>query len=160
MKWTKVITVFVVFLVLACGQKPQAQIDADGNTSYGENFEIAEAISVSEAIGMLETQDTISQQITGTVTAVCKAKGCWMNVVETEDGESFFVKFKDYGFFMPLDFEGTKIVMNGHAYTQMTPVDELRHYAEDAGKSAEEIAAITEPEMEYLYMASGVKVVE
>ena len=34
--------------------------------------------------------------------------------------------------------------------------EELKHYAEDDGQSEEEIAAITEPETKYLFMASGV----
>ena len=46
--------------------------------------------------------------------------------------------------------------MHGKAYYQITSLDELRHYAEDAGKSAEEIAAITEPKKELRFLASGV----
>ncbi len=46
--------------------------------------------------------------------------------------------------------------MNGYAFRDVTPVDELRHYAEDAGKSKEEIAAITQPKEEMKFLASGV----
>jgi hypothetical protein len=35
-------------------------------------------------------------------------------------------------------------------------VETLRHYAEDEGKSKEEIAAITEPVTEYTFEAVGV----
>ena len=37
-----------------------------------------------------------------------------------------------------------------------TSVDELRHYAEDKGAPAEEIAAITEPKRELRMTADGV----
>jgi hypothetical protein len=37
-----------------------------------------------------------------------------------------------------------------------TTVAQLRHYAEDAGKSKEEIAKITEPKIELTFMADGV----
>jgi hypothetical protein len=37
-----------------------------------------------------------------------------------------------------------------------TSVEELRHYAEDAGKSQEEIEAITEPKKTYSFVADGV----
>ena len=46
-------------------------------------------------------------------------------------------------------------LINGKAFVTETPVDELRHYAEDAGKSKEEIEAITEPKEELKIIASG-----
>ena len=71
------------------------------------------------------------------------------------DGE-VFVKFKDYEFFMPLDLAGGTVIAKGFVSKELTTVEELRHYAEDEGKSKEEIAAITEPKEEYKMMASGV----
>ena len=61
------------------------------------------------------------------------------------------VKFKDYGFFMPKDISGKEVILNGKAYVNEVPVDEQRHYAEDAGKSEEEIAAITEPKKDLFF---------
>lgn len=56
---------------------------------------------------------------------------------------------------MPLDLEG-RVIAHSVLPKRITPVEELRHYAEDAGKSKEEIIAITEPKEEYHMMASGV----
>ena len=72
-----------------------------------------------------------------------------------DDENKVMVKFKDYGFFMPLNAKG-EVVINGKAYVSETSVDELRHYAEDAGKSKEEIAAITETQRTYSFEADGV----
>ncbi|MEN0048567.1 MAG: DUF4920 domain-containing protein, partial [Bacteroidota bacterium] len=69
-------------------------------------------------------------------------------------------KFKDYGFFVPKDISGRQVIMEGYAYREVTPVEELRHYAKDDGMSEEEIAAITEPEEEFKFMASGVILLE
>jgi len=66
------------------------------------------------------------------------------------------VRFKDYGFFMPLDSQGKQVIVEGKAFVKITPVDELQHYAEDAGKSKEEIAKITEPRKEFAFEANGV----
>jgi hypothetical protein len=41
---------------------------------------------------------------------------------------------------------------------KVTPVKELQHYAEDAGKSKEEIAKITEPKKEIVMNAKGILV--
>ena len=46
--------------------------------------------------------------------------------------------------------------MQGMAYMDTTSVDMLRHLAEDAGKSQEEIDAITQPELTLAFEATGV----
>ena len=71
------------------------------------------------------------------------------------DDKEIMVKFKDYGFFMPLDAEGD-VVINGKAFVSEVSVDELRHYAEDAGKTKEEIAAIIAPKKTFSFEADGV----
>ena len=86
-----------------------------------------------------------------------RVKCLWMMVIYAAAGtHKMFVKFKYYAFFMPKDIAGRKVVIQGMAYREVTPADELRHYAEDAGKSAAEIALITKPKEELKFMASGV----
>lgn len=66
------------------------------------------------------------------------------------------VKFKDYAFFVPKDASGKTVFIEGVAFTDTTSVQELQHYAEDGGKSKEEIAKITEPEISVSFEAHGV----
>jgi hypothetical protein len=66
------------------------------------------------------------------------------------------VKFKDYGFFMPKNIAGKEVIVNGKAFVSEVSVEEQRHYAEDAGKSEDEIAAITEVKRTYTFEADGV----
>lgn len=73
-----------------------------------------------------------------------------------ENNDEIFVKFKDYGFFVPLNCEGRTAVMEGWAYKDVQSVEELKHYAFDAGKTQEEIDSITEPEVTYTFLADGV----
>ena len=96
------------------------------------------------------------------VSDVCQTKGCWMNLVNATESnqEEMFVQFKDYGFFMPKDLAGKEVIVEGKAYSESTSVEELRHYAEDAGKTEEEIAAITEPQLEKKFLATGVVLVK
>ena len=134
---------------------------ANGLKTFGAEITDEGFVTLDQATTMLESMDSLPLKLTGTVKEVCQNKGCWMNVV-SENGESqpIFVKFKDYGFFVPKDCAGKKVVMEGIAYREVTPVDELRHYAEDKGASAEELAAITEPKEELKFMASGVLLYE
>jgi hypothetical protein len=67
---------------------------------------------------------------------------------------------KDYGFFLPLAAKGKTVVIDGEVKIKTTSVAELKHYAEDAKKSKEEIDAIKEPQKEVKVMAKGIVVVE
>jgi len=78
--------------------------------------------------------------------------------VDMGNGSTLRVTFKDYGFFVPKDIVGKTVVFEGQAKVETVPVETLRHYAEDAGKSQEEIAAITSPEEKINFVASGVMV--
>jgi len=125
--------------------------------SFGMKINDADALAselMMEDYKTMKEGDTINSKMRAKINEVCSAKGCWMTL--DMDGENeVMVKFKDYGFFMPLNAEG-EVVVNGKAYVSETSIDELRHYAEDAGKSKEEIAAITEPKRTYSFEADGV----
>ena len=97
--------------------------------------------------------------VKGKVVKVCDKKGCWFTI-ETENNEKFFVKMKDYAFFVPTALEGKTVILEGNAEIKVTSIDEQKHYAEDAKKSQAEIDAITKPEEEIRFMASGIKVVD
>ena len=62
--------------------------------------------------------------------------------------------------FVPKDIKGKQVIVNGKAFVNEVPVDELKHYAEDAGKSVEEIAAITESKKTFSFEADGVLVAQ
>jgi hypothetical protein len=76
--------------------------------------------------------------------------------MELAGDDSSFVKFKDYAFFVPLNADDSKAIVNGKAFVDVVSVEELKHYAKDAGKSKEEIAKITKPEVTYSFLADGV----
>lgn len=97
--------------------------------------------------------------VKGEVTGVCPKRGCWITL-KTENGASFFVKMKDYAFFVPVALKGKNVVLEGNAESKITSVDELKHYAKDAKKSKSEIDAITAPKEEIRFLASGIKVLD
>lgn len=141
--------IFAAFALLSCGG-PEPKGSAFGTAITPDG-----AISYDELIPRMASTDSLALKVTGTVAEVCQKKGCWMTLKST-DGQEMRVTFKDYGFFMPKDISGKKVVMDGFARVETTPVDVLRHYAEDAKKSPEEIEKITEPLREVTYEATGV----
>ena len=107
----------------------------------------------------IKAGDSINIKVKLKVNEVCQAKGCWMTA-DLGNGNEVRVTFKDYGFFMPKNISGEDVIVNGQAFVKEIPVEELRHYAEDAGKTKEEIEAITEPKRTYALVANGVLLVE
>jgi len=125
---------------------------------YGEKVKETGVHDIAELPGILEGNgDKTSTRLKARVIDVCPKKGCWMNLY-INDSTTAFVKMKDYGFFVPKDIEGKTIIIEGTAYIEETSVAELRHYAEDAKKTKEEIEAIIVPEKSIRITASGIKV--
>jgi len=161
MKKLLFLLVTLVFVV-ACNEnkkETEAVVEeiAQSYKSFGDKINDAGTISSEEMAGRfknLKAGDTIDVKFSSKVNAVCQSKGCWMRV--DVKGEEAMVKFKDYGFFMPKDIAGQEVIMNGKAFVEEVSVDEQRHYAEDAGKSEEEIAAITEPKRTLSFVSDGV----
>jgi len=127
---------------------------------YGDTISAEGAIAASELFTIVKEQGGFEGTVKSTIHETCQKKGCWM-LVDAGNGEEIRVRFKDYGFFVPTEgVEDMEVIMHGQAYLDTTTVDMLRHYAEDAGKSAEEIEAITEPEYALAFEATGVIIKE
>lgn len=124
--------------------------------SYGDPITAEGAMSAQEFVKAMEGKDSLATKLETEVITSCIKKGCWMDV-RLPDGEVMKVKFKDYGFFVPTEgLEGRRAILQGYAVKEVTDVATLRHYAEDAGQSEEEIARITEPEESLFFVADGV----
>ena len=122
---------------------------------YGDKISINNIIDFKKVKKLSETQPVIDTKIEGTILSTCPKKGCWMQVKVQED--TILVRFKDYGFFVPKSgAENKRVIMQGQAKQDTISVDLLRHYAEDAGKSVEEIEKIIQPEYKISFLADGV----
>ena len=128
-------------------------------SSFGDSLSTLDYLSFNDALlnyKALKIGDTINLKFNANIKDVCAKKGCWMTLPAGNDDETIMVRFKDYGFFMPLDAAGKEVIVAGKAFVNEVSVADLKHYAEDAGKSPEEIADITEPAMEFAFEANGV----
>jgi hypothetical protein len=128
---------------------------AQKTESFGEKIKLDGAIEGASFLKQIDGKDSLLVKISAPIVNVCQKKGCWMNV-DLGEGKQMMVRFKDYGFFVPKDADGKIAVMDGVAFREVLSVDMLRHYAEDAGKTKEEIEKITEPETRLSFEASGV----
>ncbi len=141
----------VSLLVLAgCQSGPKYE-------TFGAPIELDGAVPVGDVLAAPENFTGRPIRITGPIDSVCQTKGCWMKVGAKEP--TVFVKFKDYGFFVPKDAAGRDVVFEGELKVKEISVAEQRHYLEDAGKK-DEAAAVTKPKLEVTFMASGVALVQ
>ena len=135
-----------------------AQFAFAQTSEHGQTFKPSTAMNKdAQLFKNLSVQDTVQVQLQGTIAEVCQAKGCWMNV-NLQDDAQVFVRFKDYGFFVPTNSSGKSVVMNGIAFIEEMSVDEQRHYAEDKGATKDEIAKITTPKRTLRFEADGVQI--
>jgi len=125
---------------------------------FGDSISDEAALSSEEMMkkfANLKEGDTIDVKFKSKINEVCQKKGCWMSVDLGNENETF-VKFKDYGFFVPLNAQDKEVIVNGKAFISVESVADLKHYAKDAGKSQAAIDSIIEPEVTYSFMANGV----
>src|SRR6056297_709485 len=152
----------VVFaMVLSCKGQRNTEDASSVNEqfrSFGEKIEAVDAKDVKNMLAdynNIAQNDTLQTKFVAKVKEVCKSKGCWMKL-ELADGEEAMVRFKDYGFFMPKDIEGKQVIVNGLAFVESMSIEDQRHYAEDGGATAAELAKINAPKKTYGFEANGV----
>ena len=153
----------VAALALACSS-PADNTEAnksDDKEKLGKSYgpvkvDVSKAISVEEMLADFEGKTgEVEYTFEGDLVEVCSKAGCWVNI-DKGDGDLFMVRFKDHFTIPPATEVGTGAYLHGVAFMDTIPVSDLQHFAEDAGKSEEEIAAITEPEFELNFIADGI----
>ena len=155
----QLLILLTLMFLFSCKEKHSnrtpVQVQSTTYNLYGDTFETDSILSLNELSQKIEKiGDTLQLTLKGTIKKVCTKKGCWMTL-SLENNSEMMVRFKDYGFFVPLDASG-EVLIHGKAFISETSVDDLRHYAEDAGASDDEIAAITTPKTSYNFEADGV----
>ena len=130
--------------------------------SFGDKITPENALSkveMDKKFKSLKKGDTIEVKFKTKINKSCKKKGCWMRLDLGNDDESL-VRFKDYGFFVPLNAAGKEVVVHGKAYLDVVTVAQLKHYAKDEGASQEEIDKITKDQITYAVESDGVLLAE
>ncbi|MEY2924419.1 MAG: hypothetical protein RLZZ337_967 [Bacteroidota bacterium] len=145
-----------IFTIIGCSQN-NAETTEEGTVAgrYGDTtFTSENAITMAAMLDSLSGNDSIYATVNGEIKAACQAKGCWMSM--DANGQDMLVQFKDYGFFVPKNSAEHKATLRGWAYVDTLSVAEQVEIAKDAEKTAEEIAAISEPKVKLSFMADGV----
>lgn len=157
----RIITLSLLTLsIVSCEQKKEAQPEVAkvDYAVFGDSISSDGALTSAEMMEKfksLKEGDTLEVKFKSDINEVCQKKGCWMTLDLADDKEAF-VKFKDYGFFVPKNAQEKEVIVNGKAFVSIESIDVLKHYAKDAGKSQAAIDSIVEPKVTYSFMADGV----
>lgn len=143
--------VFLLAVLIGCASLKQ---------EYGMvKVDETSAISVAELVARMDkSMDPQTVTIKAPLSAVCQNAGCWVQVPKP-DGKPLMVRFKNHFTIPPATPTGTESFIHGVAYWDTVSVKALRHFAEDAGKSLEEISKITQPEFKLNFEGDGIKLV-
>lgn len=160
----RIIQLLFIALVIACNspvnqKEVTSAADDQQNGHYGDKIDQANLITGNELVDLLQEEDSVWVSLKSKIVTNCQSSGCWMDL-DLGNNKTVKVTFKDYAFFIPIDSEGKKATIEGFAKKEIISVDLLKHYAEDEGKSQEEIDAITESELAYTFEAIGVRIEE
>ena len=145
MNFKELLSIFLTFVFLsAC---------SDG--SYGKKITASSTVDVNQAIEEFEQKGKADFTIKGKILQVCQTEGCWFNL-ETKS-RPLLVDF-NHDFKIPMNSKGASVIAEGHFTRDTTSVEQLKEYAKDDGKSAEEISKINQPEVQLVFHADGVKI--
>ena len=123
---------------------------------FGDTIDVNNTTKLSNILGQMESgTDSVFATFSAPITSICQKKGCWMEL-DLGNGENALVRFEDYGFFVPMNAVGELAILEGAMTIDTLSVEWLKHQASDAGKSDSLIASITDYEISYSILASGV----
>lgn len=153
-------SLFIILVIASCSPKSSKSLNLSNYSQYGDKELVTDKLPMTKEAAF-KTYEALQEgekkpiRFQSTINSVCVKKGCWMRL-DLGNKQEAFIKFKDYAFFVPKDVAGKTVIVDGTAELKVTSVERLRHYAQDAGKSQEEIDKITEPEKTYFFLASNV----
>ena len=119
------------FVIVACNStkkdanKENKIVENTTYSSFGDTISTLDYLSSNDALSnynALKLGDTINFKFNANIKEVCSKKGCWMTLPAGNNDETIMVRFKDYGFFMPLDAAGKEVIVAGKAFVNEVSV--------------------------------------
>ncbi len=130
-------------------------VAAQKSQHFGAAFTDAKTVSLKDALRDVEKLSGKTIKIEGEITDVCQEKGCWL--VVTDGRQEMRVKFKDYGFFVPKDASGRKVILEGVVEKKTISEDHAKHIAQESG-GKQDPAKIKGPQEIIQMTATGVEI--
>lgn len=137
---------------------PAANSPAKGKQAYGKPFAVKDApLPIAKVISKPGAYEGKTVKVSGVVTQVCQAKGCWFEVAEKDGSKGARIKSADYSIFVPKDSAGRHAVVEGTFNVTTLSKEAAQHLADDAAKAGKKVAPVTGPVQEFQVSATAVE---
>ncbi|MEQ1502853.1 MAG: DUF4920 domain-containing protein [Myxococcota bacterium] len=122
---------------------PAAASVRDGWKTFGGAFSVAEAVPASTVLADPAAHAAAPVRMTGELTEVCQAKGCWA-VVRDDAGHSIRITMKDHAFGIDKDTAGRSCDVQGQLVSKPVDPAQLEHFASEGSNQPPPEAGKTE----------------
>jgi len=118
---------------LALALAPLFAQAADAPRTFGKALTGRQPTPLADVLSAAKDGQAVCLE--GTISAVCQAKGCWMELKQAD--QAVHVTFEGYSFFVPKDSAGKNVRLEGKVVVAQPDKDEVEHLTkEGAGASA------------------------
>jgi hypothetical protein len=124
---------------------------------FGAPFTDAKEVSLKDVLTDTNKFAGKTLKVKGQIADVCQAKGCWLVVTDGE--REMRVKFKDYGFFVPKESSGSKVILEGVVEKTTITEDHAKHLAGES-KGGKDPSTIKGPQEVIQMTATGVEILD
>lgn len=80
---------------------------------YGEGVSAADTVLISQVLGDPDAYVDKVVRVEGTAVAVCKHRGCWLELASDKEGETIRIKVQDGVIVFPAEIVGELVVAEG-----------------------------------------------
>ncbi|RMH64042.1 MAG: DUF4920 domain-containing protein [Calditrichaeota bacterium] len=125
---------------------------------YGKEITLKETTSLKTIMDNPESWLGKKVLVQGTVTDVCKKRGCWMKLADDKEGLSLLVKVRDGEIVFPLEARGKKAVVEGALEKiTLTMEETIERHKDQCQLNGEKFEAkkVTRPDVVYRLRALG-----
>jgi len=150
----------VSLLLVGCQQQSQ-KINTTGYASFGAPVTPDAPLTLAQVVKMADTLGEKRICIKADISEVCQTRGCWMVLADKDSSVRVRFTASDTcadGYFVPRNAKGHGAYLLGTVLCTEISEKDARHYAEDTGKTKEEIAKIVGPQQEVTILAEGVMI--
>lgn len=121
--------------------------DPAGYKHFGEPTKLTDAdnIDAARVLADIARYDGQFVRLTGTITSICRQKGCWMKMSSQGSKLFVFVEFTcpvEGDRLIPIEALDKPAIVEGKITVSQITQEEARHIAQEEGQSAEEIEKI------------------
>ena len=114
--------------------QPAQSSTKDGKVKRGAEFTVAEETTLAQVLKAPDSFEGKTVKIRGKVARCCVKKGCWMELTAEGVDRGMRIRFKDYGFFVPLDSAGAQALVEGQVNTRKLDEPTAKHLAEEGAE--------------------------